>query len=98
MSRTRLWNEAAEAMKDDPDPRWQAVGNWLRAEAWAHEAMGPMAELLNTAMEQETGVKSYLRFGRTPDGDYAFHADTNEGATAVATAYLNGPPSPRSSS
>lgn len=86
--RQNLWNEAAAEMAKDDDPRWRAVGSWLRAEAWCMEAMTPMVELLNTTMEQKTGVKSYLRLGRTPDGDIQFLNDTNEGATAVAQAYL----------
>lgn len=88
MSKTDLWNRAAEAMAADEDPRWKAVGKWLRAEAWCHEAMEPFVELMNAAMEAKGGPSSYLRFGRNPDGEIAFQADTNEGATAVALAYL----------
>ena len=88
MSRADLWNRASDAMRDDDDPRWHAVADWLRAEALAHEGMGPTIELFNVAIEQASGVKSYLRLGRKPDGDVRFDADTTEGATAVALAYL----------
>lgn len=89
MSRTDLWNRAADAMREDVDPRWHAVADWLRAEAIVHDEMEPFTDLLNAAFEQSSGVKGYLQLGRTPDGDIAMRADTNEGATAVALAYLN---------
>lgn len=91
MSRTDLWTRAADAMREDADPRWHAVADWLRSEAACHDEMEPLAELLNMAIEQQSGVKGYLRFGRKPDGGVAFQADTNEGATAVARAYLEAP-------
>lgn len=89
MSREDLWDRAADAMREDADERWHAVANWLRAEAVCQREMEPFTELLNATFEQASGVKSYLRFGRTSDGDITFHADTNEGATAVANAYLS---------
>lgn len=89
MSRTDLWTRAADAMRTDPDPRWHAVADWLRAEALVHDGMEPFTDLLNAAFEQSSGVKGYLRLGRKSDGDIAMHADTNEGATAVALAYLD---------
>ena len=88
MSRTELWDQAAEAMRQDEDTRWHAVADWLRAESLCQQQMGPFAEIINAAVEQASGVKSYLRFGRTPDGNVKFVADTNEGATAVALCYL----------
>lgn len=94
MSRTDLWDQAAAAMRNDPDKRWHAVADWLRSESACHQEMEPFAELLNVAIEQQSGVKGYLRFGRKPDGDVAFQADTNEGATAVALAYLADHPTP----
>lgn len=92
MSREQLWNRVAEEMKADPDPRWQAVGEWLRAEAWTQEAMEPTVDLFNAAFEQKSGIKSYLRFKRNESGDLTFSTDTNEAATAVAMAYLDGRP------
>jgi hypothetical protein len=75
-------------MREDADPRWHTVADWLRSEAACQDEMEPFVELLNVTIEQQSGVKGYLRFGREPDGDVAFQADTNEGATAVARAYL----------
>ena len=92
MSREDLWKRAAEAMATDDDPRWHAVGTWLRQEALVQDGMEPFAELLNLAIEKEGGPSSYIRFGRKPDGDMAFLADTNEPATAVALAYLGETP------
>lgn len=92
MSRTDLWDRAADAMRRDDDPRWHAVGDWLRAESVCHQEMGPFVDLLNVAFEQKSGIKSYLRFARKPDGDVTFLADTNEGATAVARTYLGDRP------
>ena len=88
MSAPDLWSRAAEAMRTDEDSRWHAVADWLRAEALCRDNMEPIIELWNVAFEQETGIKGYLRFGRQPDGEIAFQCDTNEGATAVALAYL----------
>lgn len=88
MSRTDLWNQAAREMREDDDPRWHAVADWLRGEVICQDEMEPFIELLNITFEQASGVKNYLRFGRTEDGDVKFVADTNEGATAVALAYL----------
>jgi hypothetical protein len=84
-----LWNRAVDAMREDDDPRWHAVADWLRSEANVHAEMEPFIELLNCAFEQKSGIKGYLRFGRRGDGEIAFQADTNEGATAVALAYLD---------
>ena len=39
MSRTDLWTRTAEAMRTDPDPRWHAVADWLRA-GWSDVADG----------------------------------------------------------
>ena len=89
MSRTDLWNRAAEQMRADADPRWHAVADWLRSESVCQQEMEPFAELIGAAIEQASGIKGYLRFGRKPDGEVAMVADTNEGATAVALAYLN---------
>ena len=89
MSRTDLWNRAAIAMRDDPDPRWHAVADWLRSEALLQEGMEPFSTLVEAAFEQASGVKGYIKVGRKPDGDIQMIADTNEGATAVAVAYLN---------
>lgn len=89
MSRTDLWTRAAEQMRTDPDARWHAVADWLRTEAVLQDEMEPFVELVNVAVRQQSGVKGYLRFGREADGDIAFHSDTNEGATAVALAYLD---------
>lgn len=88
MSRVDLWNRAVDAMRKDDDPRWHAVADWLRLEAACMSEMEPFAELINCAIEQKSGVKGYLRFGRKPDGDLSFINDTNEGATAVALTYL----------
>lgn len=79
-------------MKADADPRWQAVGKWLRSEAVVHREMEPFIEMLNAAIVTQGGPTGYLRFGRKDDGDVTFLADTNEGATAVALAYLEDPP------
>jgi len=92
MSRTDLWTRAAEAMRQDPDPRWHAVADWLRSEAVCQDEMEPTAELMNVAIEQASGIKGYLRFARKPDGEIDFYSDTNEGATAVARAYLEETP------
>ena len=89
MSRTDLWNRAATAMRDDPDPRWHPVADWLRSEALLQEGMEPFSTLVEAAFEQASGVKGYIKLGRKPDGDIQMIADTNEGATAVAVAYLN---------
>jgi hypothetical protein len=91
MSRTDLWDRASDAMHRDPDPRWHAVADWLRSESACQQQMEPFAELLNVAIEQQSGVKGYLQFGRKADGDLSFLSDTNEGATAVALAYLDRP-------
>lgn len=72
-----------------PGPRWHAVADWLRSEAIVRDEMEPFTELMNAAIEQSSGVKGYIRFGRTSDGDVAMLADTSEGATAVALAYLD---------
>lgn len=93
MSKIDLWNRAAAAMRQDEDPAWQAVGDWLRAEATVHAEMEPFVELLNVCFEQQHGVKSYIRFMRDEDGDPQLFMDTNEGATAVALAYLGEEPS-----
>lgn len=89
MSKTDLWTRAAHAMREDPDPRWHTVADWLRTEAVLQDEMEPFTELINMAVEQQTGTKGYLRFGREDDGDVRFVADTNEAATAVALAYLD---------
>lgn len=83
-----LLNRAAKAMREDEDERWHAVADWLTAEVATQADMEPFIELLNSAYETTTGIKGYLRFGRKSDGSIAFHSDTNEGATAVALAYL----------
>lgn len=88
MSRTDLWTRAAEAMRTDEDPRWHAVADWLRSEAAVRDEMEPFVELINATIEQASGVKAYIQFGRTPEGDPSMRADTSEGATAVALAYL----------
>lgn len=88
MSRTDLWTSAAEAMREDADIRWHAVADWLRSEAACQDELEPFADLVNVAIEQASGVKGYLRFIRKPDGDLSLIVDTNEGATAVALAYL----------
>lgn len=92
MSRTSLWTRAALAMREDPDPRWHAVADWLRSEAACQDEMEPFAELINAGIEQASGVKGYIRFGRTADGDPMLSIDTNEAATAVALAYLDEQP------
>lgn len=94
MSKTDLWTRAALAMRQDEDPRWHAVADWLRSEAAAHDEMEPFAELINAAIEQASGVKGYIRFGRDANGDPALVIDTNEGATSVALAYLDETPTP----
>jgi hypothetical protein len=66
------------------------VADWLRTEAVLQDEMEPFAEFINAAIEQESGIKGYLRFGRDDDGDVHFVADANEAATAVALAYLEG--------
>lgn len=88
MSATDLWTRAADEMRNDEDARWHAVADWLRSEAVCHLEMEPVVEMFNVAIEQQSGVKGYLRFARKPDGGIDFRADTNEGATAVALAYL----------
>lgn len=88
MSKTRLWAKAADAMRTDPDPRWHAVADWIRSEAAVQDEMESFVELINAVIEQKSGVKGYIRFGRQADGEIALHVDTNEGATAVALAYL----------
>ena len=90
MSKTQLWTRAAEEMRKDADPRWHTVADWLRTEAVLQDEMQPFADLINAAIEQESGIKGYLRFGRDKDGDVHFVADANEAATAVAMAYLDG--------
>lgn len=89
MSRTDLWTSAALAMREDPDPRWHAVADWLRGEAILQDEMEPFVEAINATFEQASGVKSYLRFGRQADGEPTLLLDTNTAATAVAQAYLN---------
>lgn len=89
MSRTDLWNRAAEQMRLDAAPRWHVVADWLRSEALTQDSMEPFADLLNATFEQASGVKGYIRFARTADGDPVLSTDTNEGATAVALAYLD---------
>lgn len=88
MSAVDLWNRAADAMREDDDTRWHAVADWLRSEAVTRSEMEPFTDLLNMAIEQTSGVKGYIRFGRDKDGEIAMHADTAEGATAVALIYL----------
>lgn len=88
MSAPQLWTRAADAMREDEDTRWHAVADWLRMEALTQSEMEPFADLLNVAIEQQSGVKGYIRFGRDAKGEIAMHTDTNEGATAVALAYL----------
>lgn len=94
MSKTDLWTRAALAMREDADPRWHAVADWLRSEAACRDEMEPFTELINASIEQASGVKGYIRFARTADGDPAMQIDTAEGATAVALAYLNETPTP----
>lgn len=89
MSKTKLWTRAADAMRKDDDPRWHAVADWIRSEAVAQDEMEAFVEIVNMAIEQKSGVKGYIRFGYQPDGEIAMHVDTNEGATAVALAYLD---------
>jgi hypothetical protein len=90
VSKTQLWTRAAEEMRKDADPRWHTVADWLRTEAVLQDEMEPFAELINAAIEQKSGIKGYLRFGRQDDGEVRFVADANEAATAVALAYLDG--------
>lgn len=92
MSKVDLWSRAADAMRKDEDARWHSVADWLRAEAACQSEMEPVIELLNVTIEQKSGIKGYLRFGRTPGGEIALRADTDEGATAVALAYLGEQP------
>lgn len=89
MSATDLWTRAAGEMSNDEDSRWHAVAEWLRSEALCHLEMEPVVDLFNVAFEQKSGIKGYLRFARKADGSIDFRADTNEGATAVALAYLD---------
>lgn len=91
MSKLDLWNRAVDAMRKDDDARWHAVADWLRSESNLQAEMEPFAELINCAIQQSSGIKGYLRFGRKDDGDLMFLNDTNEGATAVALAYLGEP-------
>lgn len=92
MSKTHLWTRAAQAMRADQDPRWHAVADWLRSEAATHDEMEPFTDLLNATIEQASGIKGYIRFGRATNGDPSMVLDTSEGATAVALAYLNETP------
>lgn len=88
MTQSDLWNRAADAMRSDDDARWHAVAEWMRSEVNVRNTMEPFAELMNCAIEQTSGIRGYLRFGRHPDGQPALDLDTSEGATAVALAYL----------
>lgn len=88
MSAADLWTRAADAMREDADPRWHSVADWLRSEVVTRAEMEPFADLLNCAIEQTSGVKGYIRFGRDKNGEVAMVADSSEGATAVALAYL----------
>lgn len=76
-------------MRDDADPRWHSVADWLASEAALQDCVEPFADLISMAVEQTSGVKGYLRLGHKPDGSLNFSADTNEGATSVALAYLS---------
>lgn len=93
MSKLDLWNRAADEMDKDRDPRWHTVAGWLRAEAVLWTDAEPLIDQINYAYEDKTGIKGFLRFGRRPDGEIATQFDTNEGATAVALAYLGEQPS-----
>lgn len=88
MSAAQLWTRAATAMREDADPRWHAVGDWLRAEAVLRDELEPVTEVFNMAIEQQSGVKGYIRFARKPNGELDLRCDTDEAATAVALAYL----------
>lgn len=92
MSKTHLWTRAAHAMRADEDPRWHAVADWLRSEVATHNEMEPFTDLINATIEQASGIKGYIRFGRDTNGDPSMVLDTSEGATAVALAYLNETP------
>lgn len=83
-----LWRRAAAAMRNDRDSAWHAVADWLDLEAATQGTFEPLIDLLNVAIETETGTAGYLKLGRTEAGEIATHSDTNEGATAVARAYL----------
>jgi hypothetical protein len=92
MSAIDLWHRAADAMREDDDPRWHTVADWLEAEAQVSRGMEAMVNLLNVRMETQTGIKSYLRLKRRPNGELFLNADTNEAATTVALAYLGETP------
>ena len=83
-----LWTRAADAMREDDDPRWHAVGDWLRLEVVTRANIEPLTELMNLTFEQTCGVKGYLRLKRRPDGSVEYEVDTSEAATAVALRYL----------
>lgn len=61
-----------------------ALADMLDLEAATRSEMEPFAELISAAIETQSGVKGYLRFGRQPDGEIAMQADTIEPVLAVA--------------
>lgn len=92
MSNLDLWSRAVDEMREDEDPRWHAVADWLRTEVIVRAEMEPFTDLLNAAFELESGIKGYIKYVRGPDGNPSMHLDTSEGATAVALAYLGEEP------
>lgn len=94
MSREQLWTRAADEMRTDEDPRWHAVADWLRTEAALQLEFENVVELWNMAIEQKSGVKGYFKLVRQADGNPTFIMDANEGATAVALAYLDSATTP----
>lgn len=91
MSRIKLWNRAARAMREDDDPRWHAVADVLQGEALVLDGLEHFAELLNAAYKQASGAESLIRFGRKPNGDLVLHADNSEAITRAALTYLGEP-------
>ena len=62
----------------------EALADLLDIEAAMRGEMEPFADFINAAIETQSGVKGYIRFGRKDDGEISMIADAIEPVLAVA--------------
>jgi len=69
-----------------------AVADWLDAEAVVLGERQPFLDLINAAVEHNSGIKTTLSFGKQEDGSPAMQFDTSPAALAAARTYLGTQP------
>lgn len=65
-----------------------AVASWLESEAALLDALEPIVEVWNAAIETTSGVTDAIRLGTTKDGAPAMQLDSTASAAHLATTIL----------